>query len=147
MSQTRTCIFTHPSTQKGCNTRSIFMRSLTGLNSEFCFAWTSCTSKRTHSALLSTHSWRENGRDHTFLKGISAMGNADSLVQEWNSSHHVHFLRWYSSHYECLLYIYIYIYIYGNCTRMLRVIVNKSWKQHSTKQQLYDHLPPISKTS
>ena len=34
----------------------------------------------------------------------------------------------------------------GNCTRMLRAILNKSWKQHPTKQQLYCHLPPISKT-
>ena len=25
----------------------------------------------------------------------------------------------------------------GNCTRMLRAILNKSWKQHPTKQQLY----------
>ena len=33
-----------------------------------------------------------------------------------------------------------------NCTRMLRAILNKSWKQHLTKQQLYGHLPPISKT-
>ena len=33
-----------------------------------------------------------------------------------------------------------------NCTRMLRAILNKSWKQHLTKQQLYSHLPPISKT-
>ena len=32
----------------------------------------------------------------------------------------------------------------GNCTRMLRAILNKSRKQHPTKQQLY--LPPISKT-
>ena len=30
----------------------------------------------------------------------------------------------------------------GNYTRMLRVILNKSWRQHPTKQQLYDHLPP-----
>ena len=29
---------------------------------------------------------------------------------------------------------------------MLQAILNKSWKQHPTKQQLYDHLPPISKT-
>ena len=29
---------------------------------------------------------------------------------------------------------------------MLRDILNKSWKQHSTKQQLCGHLPPISKT-
>ena len=29
---------------------------------------------------------------------------------------------------------------------MIRAILNKSWKQHPTKQQLYGHLPPISKT-
>ena len=34
----------------------------------------------------------------------------------------------------------------GNCTRMLRVILNKSWKQRLTNQKLYSHLPPISKT-
>ena len=34
----------------------------------------------------------------------------------------------------------------GNYTRMLRVILNKSWKQHFTKQQLYGHLPLIMKT-
>ena len=33
-----------------------------------------------------------------------------------------------------------------NCTRILRVPLNKSWKQHLTKQQLYDHLPLIFKT-
>ena len=34
----------------------------------------------------------------------------------------------------------------GNYTRMLRAILNKSWKQHPTKQQLDGHLPPITKT-
>ena len=34
----------------------------------------------------------------------------------------------------------------GNYTRMLWAILNKSWRQHLTKQQLYDHLPPITKT-
>ena len=34
----------------------------------------------------------------------------------------------------------------GNCTKMLRAILNKFWMQYSTKQQLYSHLPPISKT-
>ena len=29
---------------------------------------------------------------------------------------------------------------------MLRAILNKSWKQHPTKQQLYSNLPPILKT-
>ena len=34
----------------------------------------------------------------------------------------------------------------GNYTRMLRAILNKSWRQHPTRQQLYGHLPPITKT-
>ena len=34
----------------------------------------------------------------------------------------------------------------GNYTRMLREILNKSWRQHPTKQQLYDYLPLITKT-
>ena len=34
----------------------------------------------------------------------------------------------------------------GNYTRMLRAILNKSWRQHLTKHQLYGHLPPITKT-
>ena len=34
----------------------------------------------------------------------------------------------------------------SNYTRMLQAILNKSWRQHSTKQQLYGHLPPITKT-
>ena len=34
----------------------------------------------------------------------------------------------------------------GNYTRMLRAILNKSWRQHPTKHQLYSHLPPITKT-
>ena len=34
----------------------------------------------------------------------------------------------------------------GNYTRMLRAILNKSWGQHPSKQQLYGHLPPITKT-
>ena len=36
--------------------------------------------------------------------------------------------------------------LYGNCTRILREIFNKSWRQYSTKQQLYSHLPSITKT-
>ena len=34
----------------------------------------------------------------------------------------------------------------GNYTRMLRAIVNKSWRQNPTNHQLYGHLPPITKT-
>ena len=34
----------------------------------------------------------------------------------------------------------------GNYTRMLRSILNKSWRQHPTRHQLYGHLHPITKT-
>ena len=34
----------------------------------------------------------------------------------------------------------------SNYTRMPWAILNKSWRQHPTKQQLYRHLPPITKT-
>ena len=34
----------------------------------------------------------------------------------------------------------------SNNSRMLRAILNKSWRQHLRKQQLYGHLPPITKT-
>ena len=33
----------------------------------------------------------------------------------------------------------------GNNTRMLRPILNKSWRQHPTRNQLYGHLTPITK--
>ena len=33
-----------------------------------------------------------------------------------------------------------------NYTIMLRAILNKSWRQHPTNQQLYGHQPPITKT-
>ena len=48
---------------------------------------------RTQSVLLFTHSWMENNWIHTFPKGISAMWNAISLVQNLNSCRRVHFLR------------------------------------------------------
>ena len=34
----------------------------------------------------------------------------------------------------------------GNYTKMLQAILNNSWRQHPTKQQLYGHRPPIMKT-
>ena len=41
---------------------------------------------------------------------------------------------------------YMEIKLDGNYKRMLRVILNKSWRQRPSKQQLYGHLPPITKT-
>ena len=34
----------------------------------------------------------------------------------------------------------------GNYTKMLGAILNKSWRQHPTRHQLYDRLPLIMKT-
>ena len=34
----------------------------------------------------------------------------------------------------------------GNYTRKLRAILNKSWRQHPTRHQLYGQLPPVTKT-
>ena len=36
--------------------------------------------------------------------------------------------------------------LHSNCTRMLWAILNKSWRQHPTKQHLCGHLTPISNT-
>ena len=68
-------IFTNPSARAGYDTRSIFKQSLTGLNSEFSFSYTSCLTKAEEPSLpyYFTHSWRENNWIHTFPKGISAM--------------------------------------------------------------------------
>ena len=46
-----------------------------------------------------------------------------------------------------ILFIFINVFkLNGNYTRMLRAILNKSWRQHPTKHQLYGHLSPITKT-
>ena len=34
----------------------------------------------------------------------------------------------------------------SNYTRILQAILYRSWRQHPTKQQLYSHIPPITKT-
>ena len=62
-------------------------------------------------------------------------------------------------------YVYTYVYTYTKSVfsfpvndiptfekkqaiqlSMLRAILNKSWRQHPTRHQLYGHLPPITKT-
>ena len=47
--------------------------------------------------------------------------------------------------YSLLFFFLIFFFFCGNYTRMLRAILNKSWRQHPTKHQLYGHLPPITK--
>ena len=64
---------------------------------------------------------------------------------------YTHFRFFY--YFSCYFFIYIYIYVYlvwfyGRLfyARMLRAILNKSWRQHPTRHQRYGHLPPITKT-
>ena len=73
----------------------IFKRSLIGLNSEFSFSKTSRLTKAEEPSLpyYFTHIWKENNWIHTFPKGIRAMWNAISLVQDLNSCRRVHFLQ------------------------------------------------------
>ena len=50
-------------------------------------------SPRLKNLVRPTHSWRENIWFHTFPKGISAMWNAISQVENLNSCRRVHILR------------------------------------------------------
>ena len=61
---------------------------------KFSFSQTSCLTKaeETSQSYYFFHSCRENNWIHTFPKGISAMWNAISLVQDLNSCRRVHFL-------------------------------------------------------
>ena len=98
-------IFTNP----GYDTRSIFERSLTGLNSEFSFSLTSCLTKAEEPGLryYFTHSWRENNWIHTFPKDMSGI--------IWNQSRVAVSISYDDKHYTTgtwYIYIYIYIYIY-----------------------------------
>ena len=70
-------------------------RSLTGLNSEFSFSYTSCLTKAEDPSLpyyLPIVGGRIIGFI-TFPKGISAMWNAISQVQDLNSCRRVHILQ------------------------------------------------------
>ena len=79
-------------------TRSVFEGSPIGLNSEFFFSKTSCYTKMKEPiSTLFIYSWRENSCFHIFPKDISTMWNANSLVEDLNSSSKVHLLQNYAS--------------------------------------------------
>ena len=59
-----------------------------------------------------------------------------------------HLLRSYIQLYGCTTWTLIKRLkkkLDGNYTRILRAILNKSWRQLPTRHQLYGHLPPITK--
>ena len=68
-----------------------------------------------------------------FPEGITMKRNTNSSCQGSNSWLHIPFSTLEKK-------------LDGNYTRMLRAILNRSWRQHPTKRQLYAHLPLITKT-
>ena len=84
---------TNPSTWAGCDTRSVFKRSLTGFNSKISFPRTGSHSKvlKNQFAPLTIHSWKENSWIHAFLKVIRTIWNANCFVQYLNTVFRVHF--------------------------------------------------------
>ena len=92
-------IFTNPSTRTEYDTRPTFKRSLTGLNSEFSFSYTSCLTKAEEPSLpyyFPIAGERIIGFipfPREMWNAWSAMWNAISLVQDLNSYRRVHFLR------------------------------------------------------
>ena len=124
------------STRAGCDTRSIFKRSITGLEFRVFFLLNrlSYQGEKAQSVQFAP-SWREKLMDSWIFQGISAIWNKNRLIQVWT---------WVTMPFSTT--ITITLYIYGNYTRMLRAILNKSWQQHPTRHQLYGHLAPITKT-
>ena len=68
------CVYTYPTARAGCDTRSIFIRSLTGLNSEFSFPLTGCHTKVKEPSLP----------NYLPLTGgsVNATWNASSIVRD-----------------------------------------------------------------
>ena len=101
---------------------------------------------------------------HTFSKGICPKVNVIARLEyelAYNDSA-VHRFNHYTTRTPPFQAVVVSILLYGcttwtltkrmekkldsNYTKTLRAILNKSWRQHATKQQLYSHLPPITKT-
>ena len=100
-------LFTNPSARTGYDTRSIFKRSLTGLNTEFSFS--------------------KNNWIHTFPKGISAIWNA--IKREFFQTVGVSMLL---DH--CTASKHIEKKLDGDYKRNLRTVLKKSRKKYPTKQ-------------
>ena len=72
---------------------NLFKQSTAGLNSVFFLLdWLPNRKLITQSALLFTYTWRGNWWINAFPKGISTKGK-NSLAQDSNSSHLLHFLQ------------------------------------------------------
>ena len=104
-------VFTNPSTRAGCDTRSIIKRSFPWLNSEFFLLLDLLPNqeKRTQTALIFTHRWREIYCILNIARDISAVGIAISPFYFLVSPCLFHLSITTKPQ---ATYIYIYIYIY-----------------------------------
>ena len=104
-----------------------------------------------------THSWATQPRWERSAAMVTrrTLGQNNSLSP--SPTHLSHTTNIILSRIKCERYIFIkkcvrsFIEVLwkkldGNYKKMLRAILNKSWRQHLTKQQLYGHIPPIMKT-
>ena len=111
-------IFTNPSARARYDTRSIFKRSLTGLNSEFSFSWTSCLTKAEEPSLpyyLPIDGGRIIGfipfpRVLVLCEMLSVSSRIWPRVAVSISYDNNHYITGTST--IALIYIYIYIYIF-----------------------------------
>ena len=78
----------NPSTKARHDTRSVLKQSFSSPR------LVALAKLKNPVSLLFTHSWRKNSWIYMFPKGISTMWNANSLIQELNLGHRVHFLLW-----------------------------------------------------
>ena len=84
-------IYTNPSLQVRCDTRSIFKWSTAGLKSEFSFSETDCLTKAKETSLPYYLPIVEESKwIYAFLKGTK--GNANSFIKDLNSGPLFHFL-------------------------------------------------------
>ena len=92
----------------------------------------------------STHGWRKHGRTIDRLSIIWKSDLTDEMKRSFFQAAVVSILL-----YGCTTWTLtkrLEKKLDGNYTRMLRAILNKSWRQHPTRRQLYGHLPSITKT-
>ena len=85
-----------------------------------------------------------NERHGQLLISYRSYGNQTWSIK-WNAVSSRQRWCWYC-YMDVLLGRYLEKKLDSNYTRMLRAILNKSWRQHPTKHQLYSHLPLIIKT-
>ena len=132
------CMLMLPFTLKNFRTNCFMMRVVTTVRSR-------CRSKLCHYVYFRTNTYAIGMKSKYFPSyGLNSMTAV--LLQGW-LSYQIFHKGWYAKKKNPeLANETLGEKFGGNYTRVLRAVLNKSWKLHSTKQQLYGYLPPISQT-